>query len=158
MPRLFHICIALGLIASACDPISTPDQEDCTVEPEALFTTTHQLDFEVDLSQDSTSVLSFSLRNDACRSVRFNYLTDVEGEDAQAFFVHPPAQGYEPWIKTRDAVEVTVEFSPPEPGEYTDAQIQIAYSYTVSENQMEQGEMEVLKLRGVAYYPDSTKD
>ena len=158
MPRLLPISTALAIATLGCDPIITPDQVNCTVEREALFTSTNQLDFELDLSRDETHVLSFSLRNDACRSVRFNYLTDVEGEDAQAFLVHPPAQGYEPWIKTRDAVEVTVEFSPDEPGRYEDAQIQIAYSYTISENQMEQGKMEVLSLRGFAYYPDSTED
>ena len=100
MPNFFNISAALCLFTTGCDPIYTPDQEDCTVESEALFTTTNQLNFEVDLSLESSALLSFSLRNDACRSVRFNYLTDVEGDDAQAFFVHPPAEGYEPWIKT----------------------------------------------------------
>jgi hypothetical protein len=134
-----------------CDPITTPKPLDCTVRSEALFTTTNQLDFTLTLSESVSDFRSFTLRNDACRAVRFNYLTDVNGEDASAFTVHPPPAGLEPWIATRDSIEVTVVFQTLEPGLFDDAWIEIRYSYPLSENTNDVGVMERIFLSGESY-------
>ena len=135
----------------ACDPIVTPDPDNCTVRPEAFFTNTNQLTFEIDLDQDERVVHSFTLFNDACRVVRFNYLTDVNGPDADAFEVYPPPKGYAPWIKPRDSVEVEVEFSTDQKGELYTGWIEIEYSYPISENMNDVGSMERIYLKGRAF-------
>ena len=150
--------VSVLLVPFACDPIKTPDRRDCTVNPEAFFTTTNQLEFELNLDEDELSLASFTLRNDACRNVRFNYLTDVLGPDSQAFHVHPPPEGYQPWIAPRDSVEVTVEFSPEEDGNYNQAWIQIEYSYPNTENASDIGSMDRILLSGVAYSGSTAED
>jgi hypothetical protein len=150
MHILNHPHLAMFFVCLACDPIGMPDQDDCVVDEQAFFTNSNQLDFELDLNEDERSLVSFTLRNDACRNVRFNYLTDVYGTDAQAFHVQPPPEGYEPWIATSNAVEVTVEFSPQQPGLYQNAWIQIEYSYPEEEGNNAVGEMDRIFLRGNA--------
>ena len=142
--------LALFLLCLACDPIYTPDPNDCIVDEQAFFTNSNQLDFELNMDEAEQTLVSFTLRNDACRNVRFNYLTDVYGDDATAFHVQPPPEGYEPWIATRDAIEVTVEFSPQEPGLYQNAWIQIEFSYPEEEGTNAVGEMDRIFLRGNA--------
>lgn len=149
--RRFHILmVPYVMMLAGCEPIYTPDPDTCDVDERAFFTNSNQLEFELDLPEEERTLVSFTLRNDACRSVRFNYLTDVYGDDAEHFHVFPPPEGYEPWIKTRDAIEVTVEFSAEKTGTYNDAWIQIEFSYPEAEGTNAVGEMKRIQLYGHA--------
>lgn len=152
-----HRLIVL-LALCACDPIGTPTKDGCEVDAQAFFTNSNQLDFELDLRFDQSEWLSFTLRNDACRKVRFNYLTDVYGDDADHFNVQPPPEGYEPWIATSNAIEVTVQFAATEEGSFRDAWIQIEYSYPETEVKNAVGQMDRIYLRGTALHSSNTED
>ena len=71
--RVFHATLVPLTFCMACEPIYTPDPDTCDVDERAFFTNSNQLEFELDLPEEERTLVSFTLRNDTCRSVRFNY-------------------------------------------------------------------------------------
>ena len=62
----------------------------------------------------------------------------------------PTPEGYEPWIKTRDAIETDRGVSTDKAGTYNDAWIQIEFSYPEAEGTNAVGEMKRIQLYGHA--------
>lgn len=157
MSDLFNKIIVLSLLHAGCDPFGPIDPSECTVNTKAFITNTNQLDFDLDMSEDDGTLQSFTLRNDACRHVRFNYM-NVKGEDADAYIVLASEDGTEPWINSGDSIEVVVEFSPEEPGHYTDAYVEIKYSYPETGVLNDVGVIDRIYLRGTAIRVEDSAD